>query len=191
MAELTRAAKFIQENIDNVGKLLESQLDTPVNQIGYALFVKRYLPLLADDSDDVVMQWVSLTGHPYVTLEVYDDNTSELLYTIPPMLGIRDTVYAGDRGMSISDLASKMTAMNADSPAMASEALYQNLMNHSDKVNLYTQLDTIIMIDDILVAHGYPTTINDVVRSLQLKNKAVDGPKVNDSHIEPEGYDPI
>ena len=60
--------------------------DEFINRIPEDIFVKRYLPMLANKSGDTnLSEWIAIAGHVYAEVHVVDA-ANNILFTVPSIL---------------------------------------------------------------------------------------------------------
>lgn len=121
---------LIQREADRVAKLLREEIKDPITTITYHEFRTRVLPVLQNIGEGFELnQWVMITGHPFVRLNVIDEQ-GQTKYSIPPILQPQNT--STDHDVHMADITTELQAARADSPAYANRMVLKLLRGLSD-----------------------------------------------------------
>lgn len=146
---------LVEREIARVTKLLSEEIHDPVTTITYHEFRQRALPVLLNIGESfVVNDWVAITGHPFVRLDVMDEN-GQIKYSIPPIFAPQQT--STDHEVHMADITTELQAARADSPTYANRMVLKMLTNLSDR-NYDGQKDATAMasvLNQIFKDHGY------------------------------------
>lgn len=122
---------LIQREAERVAELLRTEIKDPITTITYHEFRTRVLPVLQQIGEGFqINQWVQITGHPFVRLNVLDE-TGAVKYSIPPILQPQNT--STDHDVHMADITTELQAARADSPAYANRMVLKMLRSLSDK----------------------------------------------------------
>jgi len=146
-----QAVKFIAE---------QTKKDTP--QIGYELFKRDYLPLLAspperDKEGDVVPRdltpWLDICMHPSNPVEVLNGDGT-VRFVVPPLVGTIPTYFAAPRGGLVGIAAEAMEKRNQH--PVYGERYLDNALAVSLKDQKHVNSEQTKEWNNVLVEHGYP-----------------------------------
>lgn len=146
----------------NAVKFIVEQTKVDVPQIGYDLFVRDYLPLLAspperDPSGEVIPRdltpWMDICMHPSNPVQVLNRDGS-VKFTVPPLVGTIPTYYAAPRG-GIMGIAAEAINKRNQHPVYGERYLANALaVSLQDQKQLNEDLTK--EWNNVLVEHGYP-----------------------------------
>lgn len=148
--------------------------DSPA--IGYDLFVRDYLPLLATplgvdskgrQEERDLSRWLEVCRCPTNDVRVLNQDGS-VRFVVPPLVGTLHTYYAPDRA-SLSALSQEVTEASANSPAYGQRVLDSRLREYKpattqevEKVKYDPRAEAW---SKILVEHGYPGLMPDTTET--------------------------
>lgn len=160
--------------------------DKDIPKIGYELFVRNYLPLLAapperDEHGQIIARdissWLDIAVNPQNPVQVLNGDGT-VRFIVPPLsAGVKS--YHAQRGQSMYEIAEHGKGLRANSPIMAERweaAALGNRLHTS--TNIHKQYAD--MWNAILVEHGYPSLFGPVTPSGEISDPtAVDAAKTN------------
>lgn len=136
---------FLQETRDSANALREGLDFDPFHKITKQQFERTYLPILRpllEGGEINVQQWLSVTEHPFIGLEVYKGE--EIIFKIHSLLKPIGTATSGTDRATISEVTLDLPSLVSDSPMM-SKKIYQNRLRES-----ITKEDRTIDIDGLV-----------------------------------------
>ena len=147
---------LILRELERTTKLLKEEVKDPITTITIHEFRQRAWPVLQNIGEDfIIADWVAITGHPFVQLDVMDEN-GNIVYSIPPILQPQRT--SADHEVHLVDISTELQAARADSPGYANRMIWKMLTNLSDK-EYDGHADAMVMatvLNRIFIDHGKP-----------------------------------
>lgn len=88
-----------------------------INSIPESLFVNYFLPCFIGQRENPnwIMEWISIAGSPMVELNVFDDNTKQVLFTVPSILN-SNRLLISNQGVNINDIFNRYEQINNNMP---------------------------------------------------------------------------
>lgn len=88
-----------------------------VNRIPESLFVNYFLPCFLGQRENPnwIMEWISIAGTPMAEVDVFDDNTKQILFTVPSVLN-SNRLLLSNQGANINDIFSRYEQINNNMP---------------------------------------------------------------------------
>ena len=154
---------LILRELERTTKLLKAEVKDPITTITLHEFHQRAWPLLQNIGEDfIIADWVAITGHPFVQLDVMDEQ-GKIKYSIPPILQPQRT--STDHEVHLVDISTELQAARADSPAYANRMIWKMLNNLSDKEYDGNADATAFaaVLNQIFTDHGMPAPFPTVV----------------------------
>ena len=155
--------------------------DEFVNKIPEDIFVKRYLPMLANKTGDTnLSEWISIAGHVYAEVHVVD-TSGNILFTVPSILKRMKTKEHKYANHSVKEIIETSKLHSVNSPIMGERMLEAGLMT-----TLPEQSES--MSDDerwnaILTRYGYSVTQSDKKSETVVSDKPSDDKQFDEYDI--------
>ena len=122
--------------IDNIEKGLARAEEAERARIPESLFVNQFLKFFAGQEVDPnptpenskPALWIGLAGNPFAPVDVFDDRTQEILYTVPPFFDMEAVGVSKRKHGSIHAMLKEVSDLSAIHPTQG-QAHFQKYIN--------------------------------------------------------------
>lgn len=106
--------------IDRISAALAKDEQENAPAIPESLFVKMFLPFFAGQravvADELPAKWIGLAGSPFTAVNVFNDSTREILYTVPPFFDQGAFQPSNRKTGNINDMVKKVADLSLIHP---------------------------------------------------------------------------
>lgn len=122
----------LKEKADFISKNMGTQ--DLYNRINESVFVNYFLPFFIGQrhSDTWVIEWISIAGTPMLPVNVVDDVTKEVLYTVPGFLDT-SSIINDNRNLSLGAIIERYIMIENNGIPMQSRAYLAKNLNEYEK----------------------------------------------------------
>jgi len=107
--------------INRIASSLAAAEQSEQAAIPESLFVKMFLPFFAGqnvvEGDELPAKWIALAGNPFKSVQVFHDETRDILYTVPPFFDEGAFTISDRKTGNISDMVKKVADLSLIHPA--------------------------------------------------------------------------
>lgn len=107
--------------INRISNSLEAAEQSEQAAIPESLFVKMFLPFFSGENvveaDELPAKWIAIAGNPFKSVQVFHDDTRDILYTVPPFFDEGAFTISDRKTGNISDMVKKVADLSLIHPA--------------------------------------------------------------------------
>ncbi len=113
----------------NKETIFNGMLDgAPVYTLPESVFVQYFLPRFTGQlqSANWIVEWISISGSPMAEVSIYDDNTKQELYRVPPLF-YTNNLISQNKSVKLTDIFNRFEQINNNIPQAATNFLFTAL----------------------------------------------------------------